>query len=112
MNLPTAEEYLQTIDQRQQGSLASLHNYHFLLEEDGKTYLHKKGNNAIVFKTESQSKLYAIRFFFYQENELFRRYVQLQDYLNNKNLSWAVPFSFLDKEYYPFLKMDWVEGLS
>lgn len=112
MNLPTAEEYLQTIDQRHQGSLASLHNYHFLLEEDGKTYLHKKGNNAIVFKTESQSKLYAIRFFFYQENELFRRYVQLQDYLNNKNLSWAVPFCFLDKEYYPFLKMDWVEGLS
>jgi len=112
MNSLSADQYLEAVDQKHQGTLPTLHNHHFLLQEDGKTYLYKKGTNAIVFKTESHSKLYAVRFFFFQENELFRRYVQLQDYLNNKDLSWKVPFSFFDKEYYPFLKMDWVEGFS
>lgn len=112
MNSLSADQYLDAVDRKHEGSLPTLHNHQFLLQEDGKTYLYKKGTNAIVFKTESQSKLYAIRFFFYQEHELFRRYVQLQDYLINKDFSWKIPFSFFDKEYYSFIKMDWVEGPS
>lgn len=112
MNSLSADQYLEAVEQKHQGTLPTLHNHHFLLQEDGKTYLYKKGTNAIVFKTESHSKLYAIRFFFYHEHELFKRYVQLQNFLSDKELSWKVPFTFFDKEYYPFVKMNWVEGAS
>ena len=110
MKLPSPEEYLRLVEAKAPGSLGSLHNYNFL-EKDGNT-CYEKGRYSVIFKTEYHSKYYAVKFFLDDDHELFRRYVQVQNYLNDKPLSWKVAFEFLDKEFYPVLKMDWVDGLS
>jgi len=110
MKLPTAEEYLEIIGEKAPGTLATLHQYRFLTEKDGKTLLYEKSRRNIVFKAEYHSNLFAIRFFLNDDHELFRRYRELQSYLGAKQLSWKVPFEFLHEEYYPVLKMDWVQG--
>jgi hypothetical protein len=112
MKIPSAEEYLQIIDKKVPGSLATLYNHRFLLEEDGKTYVNKISRNIIVFKTEYQGRYYAARFFLNEYDELFTRYHQIQNYLTPKSLSWKVPFRFMDEEYYPVILMDWIDGLS
>ena len=112
MKLPSAEEYLQIVSKKTPGSLATLHNYRFLLKEDGKTLFCEESRHAIVFKAEYNSKVYAIRFFLHDDPELFRRYNQIQNYLAAKPFSWKVPVEFLEEEYYPVAKMDWVDGLS
>lgn len=112
MKLPSAEEYLQIVDKKNPGTLATLFNHKFILAEDDKTYFVKKSRDHIVFKTEHLSRLYAVRFFLHDDDELFRRYHQLETYLNQKNLSWKVQFRFMDEEYYPVILMDWIDGLS
>jgi hypothetical protein len=112
MKLPSAEEYLQIIDKKVPGTLSTLYNHQFILNEDGKTYLNKTSRNIIVFKTENRSKFYAVRFFLNDDAELFRRYHQIQDYFTPKSLSWYVPFRFMDEEYYPAIVMDWIDSLS
>src|SRR4051812_48492058 len=112
MNLPSADEYVKIIERKAPGSLAMLHNHRFILNEDGKTYLYKKGRHTIVFKTEYNSRLYAVRFFLYDDPELFERCHQIQNYLSSKSLPWKIPFEFLDKEYYPVVQMDWIDSLS
>ena len=110
MKLPTAEEYLEIIGEKAPGTLATLQQYRFLTEKDGKTLVYEKSRRNIVFKAEYHSKLYAIRFFLNDDHELFRRYRELQNYLGARQLSWKVPFEFLHEEYYPVLKMDWAQG--
>ena len=110
MKLPTAEEYLQIISEKAPGALATLHQYRFLTEKDGKSLLYEKSRRNIIFKAEYNSKLFAIRFFLNDDHELFRRYHELQNYLASGEVPWKVPFEFLDEEYYPVLKMDWVDG--
>lgn len=112
MKLPSAEEYLQIVDTKNPGALATLFNHKFILEADGKTYLSKKSRNHVVFKTEHLSKFYAVCFFLHDDDELFRRYHQIEAYVNKKTLSWKVPFRFMDEEYYPVLLMDWTESFS
>jgi hypothetical protein len=112
MNLPSADEYVKIIERKAPGSLAMLHNHRFLLKEDGKTYLYKKGRHSVVFKTEYNSRLYAVRFFLYDDPELFERCHEIQNYLSSKSLPWKIPFEFLDKEYYPVVQMDWIDSLS
>jgi hypothetical protein len=112
MKLPSAEEYIDIVRERAFGSLATLNHYRFLVSEDGKTFFFKRGRNSIVFKTEYQSKSYAVRFFLNDDPELFARYVQVQRFLNSISAGWAVPFDFLDKEFYPAMKMNWVDSLS
>lgn len=110
MKLPSSEEYLQLVEAKAPGSLGSLYSYNFS-EKDGKT-CYEKGRYSVIFKTEYHSKYYAVKFFLDDDHELFRRYLQVQNYLNGKPLSWKLPFEFLDKEFYPVLKMDWVDGVS
>lgn len=112
MKLPSAEEYLQIIDKKAPGTLATLYNHKFILDANGLGYLYKSSRNTIIFKTEYDSKFYAVRFFLQDDDELFRRYHQVEAFLNSKNLSWKVPFRFMDEEYYPVVSMDWVDGLS
>lgn len=112
MKLPSAEEYLQIVDQKNPGTLATLFNHKFILAADDKTYFVKKSRNHIVFKTEHLSSSYAVRFFLHDDDELFRRYHQVETYLNQKDLSWKVPFRFMDEEYYPVILMDWIDGPS
>jgi len=110
MKLPTAEEFLHIIGEKAPGNLATLHHYHFYTDKDGNGLLYEKSRKTVVFKATYNSKLYAIRFFLNDDHELFRRYHEIQNYLASRQLSWKVPFEFLTEEYYPVVKMDWVEG--
>jgi hypothetical protein len=117
MHLPSAEQYLQIVKEKPLGGLATLHSHRFIVNEGGEPW-YSKGNYAIVFKTEQNSKNFAIRFFLDSEPEVFERYKQIQAFLNTKALYWKIPFQFLDKEvhvdgeYYPAVKMDWIDSLS
>lgn len=112
MKLPSAEEYLQIIDKKSPGTLATLFDHKFILAPGSQNYFCHTSRNHIIFKTEHFSKFYAVRFFLHDDDELFRRYHQLEDYLTSKDLSWKVPFRFMDEEYYPAVLMDWIDALS
>lgn len=112
MILPSAEEYVKIISEKAPGTLATLHHYRFLTRAEDNKLLTEKSRRNIIFKAESNSKLYAIRFFLNDDHELFRRYHEVQNFLSTKQLSWKVPFEFLDEEYYPVIKMDWVDSYS
>lgn len=112
MKLPSAQEYLHIVQTKAWGSLATLNHHHFVSTDEGKTYLHEISSNTIVFKTEFKGKFYAIRFFLHDDPDLFRRYAEIESFLRTRTFSWSVPFELLDKEYYPAIKMDWVDSLS
>jgi hypothetical protein len=120
MNLPSADQYLQIVEKKALGSFSALQNFHFLFSTEGdkKIYYYDKGLYAVVFKTVYDGNYYAVRFFLDSEPEIFNRYRQIQNYLNSKNLSWKVNFELLEKEvyaqgdYYPVVKMDWIDSLS
>jgi hypothetical protein len=111
MKLPSAEEYLDLISSKPPGSLATLNNYHFVSNADGRPWF-RRSRQVIVFKAEFNSQTYSIRFFLNDDAELFRRYHLIQDYLQQVSVSWKTAFTFLDEEYYPVVKMDWVDGYS
>ncbi|MES2880701.1 MAG: hypothetical protein V4676_01040, partial [Bacteroidota bacterium] len=79
-------------------------------------FLMNMGTSAVAFKAKNEGKDSAIRFFLRGDEDTFQRYQVLATYLANKDLSWRVPFQFLknevliDGQYYPIVKMDWVEG--
>lgn len=109
MKLPSAEEYLEIIDSKIPESLAILHNYKFLKEKE--TYLNVRGGNNIIFKAEFQSKFYAVRFFLNDNEELFRRYHEVENFLSRKPFSWNVPFRYINEKY-PVIVMNWIDSLS
>lgn len=109
MKLPSADEYVEFIDSKIPESLAILHNYKFL--KDKEIYLNVRGSNNIIFKAEFQSKFYAVRFFLNDNEELFRRYHEVENFLGQKTFSWNVPFRFIDEKY-PVIVMDWIDSLS
>lgn len=111
MKLPSAEEFLEIVHQKNPASLSSLYNYHFLTGANGKAWS-QKSRETIVFKAEYDSSQYAIRFFLHDDVELFRRYHEIQNYLQGLSVSWKVPFEFMDEEYFPVIKMNWVNGIS
>lgn len=110
MKLPSAEEYLNIVAKKVPANLATLYNHRFLKVDDA--YLTIRGRNTIIFKTEYQSKFHAVRFFLNDDDELFKRHHQIQNFLNQKPFSWKVPSRFMDEEYYPVIVMDWMESLS
>jgi predicted Ser/Thr protein kinase len=110
MKLPSADEYIEIINQKKE-EFPTLHNFDFLSGENGKIF-YKKSRHSIVFKAAYNTKDYAIRFFLNDDPDLFQRYQQIQGYLENKILSWKVPFEFLGEGYNPMLKMEWINSLS
>lgn len=110
MKLPSADEYIEIINQKKE-EFPTLHNFDFLSGENGKIF-YKKSRYSIVFKAAHNTKNYAVRFFLNDDPELFQRYQQIQGYLENKILSWKVPFEFLGEGYNPMLKMEWINSLS
>lgn len=111
MKLPSADEYIDIISEKTE-ELPMLTNFRFERMENGKRLFYKKSRQTIIFKATHNSKEYAVRFFLSDDPELFRRYQQVQDYLENKALSWTIPFEFLGEGYNPMLKMDWIDSLS
>ncbi|MGZ3844487.1 MAG: hypothetical protein ACXVBH_00430 [Flavisolibacter sp.] len=111
MKLPSAEEYIEIVRKKDARSLAGLYNYQFVSTATGDPWYHKS-RRAIVFKADYSSLSYAIRFFLDDDEELFRRYHEVQRYLDILAVSWKTPLEFMDDEYFPAIKMEWVDGYS
>lgn len=75
------------------------------------------GNFASVYELKTSGKRYAVRCFVRQVSGQQGRYARLSQYLNTVKLDCLVDFEFMLKgilvkgEWYPIVKMHWVEGL-
>lgn len=118
MLLPSTEQYAEIIEEKDAARFSLLNDYTFLCKQNGqqKHYCFSVGTCAAVFKAVKNKEPYAIRCFLRGELETFKRYEQLQAFLQAKHLPWKVDFEFLDNainvggHWYPVVKMDWVEG--
>src|SRR5262249_43927405 len=76
------------------------------------------GNFADVYAVQNGTKKWAVKCFTRQIPGLQERYVQISRYLQQVNLPFMVDFNFLQQgirvrgEWYPVLKMQWVEGFN
>ncbi len=76
------------------------------------------GNFADVYAVTSGPKKWAVKCFTREIPGLQERYAQISKYLKQVNLPFMVEFTFLEKgirvrnEWYPVLKMQWVEGFQ
>ncbi|MBX9671418.1 MAG: hypothetical protein K2X93_27765 [Candidatus Obscuribacterales bacterium] len=76
------------------------------------------GNFASVYKVTNNGTRYAVRCFLTNRLDTVDRYRIIGDFLRNHPLSCSVPFQFLEKgirvggEWFPVLKMPWIEGES
>ncbi|HEY6956849.1 MAG TPA: hypothetical protein VI385_16470, partial [Flavisolibacter sp.] len=111
MKLPSAEEFIEIVRKKDARGLAGLYNYEFVSTADGNPWYHKS-RRAIVFKAENNARFFAVRFFLDDDEQLFRRYHEVERYLESIDVSWKTSLVFLDEEYYPSTRMDWVDGYS
>lgn len=76
------------------------------------------GNFADVYQLNDGQNKWAVKCFTRQIPGLRERYQQIGLFLENVNLAFMVPFTFLDQgirirgQWYPVLKMGWVEGFT
>ncbi len=74
------------------------------------------GAFANVYQVERQGQKQAVRCFLRYVPDIERRYALISDYLNKVHLPFTVGFKYLRQgirvhgQWYPILKMDWVEG--
>jgi hypothetical protein len=82
-----------------------------------KVFLFGSGAYAAVFKGELNGIVFAIRCFLTPENLNIHRNKVVSEYLSGVQASWKTNTEFLDDEinykgqFFPILKMDWVEGV-
>ncbi len=75
------------------------------------------GNFASVYQITSNGKKYAVKCFLRYDQDREFRYEKISSYLNKTNLGWAVHFSFVvrgikvNNQWYPILKMEWIDGI-
>jgi TolA-binding protein len=76
------------------------------------------GNFADVYAVQNGTRKWAVKCFTRQIPGLQERYAQISMYLQKVNLPFMVEFNFLQQgirvrgEWYPVLKMQWVEGFN
>jgi uncharacterized protein YjbI with pentapeptide repeats len=77
------------------------------------------GNFASVYKLIDATSIWAVRCFIrVPQDNVQQRYAAISDYLDEYELPYLVRFQFLEKgilvkgEWYPMLKMDWVDGVE
>ncbi|MBY0548799.1 MAG: hypothetical protein K2W95_16125 [Candidatus Obscuribacterales bacterium] len=74
------------------------------------------GAFASVYKVQSGTRTFAVRCFLNNVRDSENRYQQISDYVMNDQLPYTVSFQYQAKgvlirgDWYPILKMDWVEG--
>ena len=115
---PTIAEYNQTIQKNGGNAFVTLKNLTFIPSRTVpvKIFNYGTGSYAVIFKAQDAFNTYAIRCFLTVEPETVERYREISDYLKNIRASWLVNFSFFEREinvngqYYPVLKMDWING--
>jgi hypothetical protein len=117
---PSIADYNQAIQRLSAGTFRSLANLSFipLRTIPVKIFSFGAGSYAVVFKAKDGINLYAIRCFLHPNDENIERYKKIDNYLKGSDASWITKIDFLQNEiqvvgnYYPVLKMDWVEGPS
>ncbi|MBY0522811.1 MAG: RICIN domain-containing protein [Gemmataceae bacterium] len=76
------------------------------------------GNFADVYAVQAGQQKWAVKCFTRQIQGLRERYAEISKYLHQVQLPFMVEFKFLDQgirvrgQWYPILKMQWVEGLA
>src|SRR5579862_1082785 len=76
------------------------------------------GNFADVYAVQSGPRKWAVKCFTREIPGLQERYVQISKYLKEVQLPFMVDFQFLEQgirvrgQWYPILKMQWVEGFN
>lgn len=74
------------------------------------------GAFASVYKVQSNTRTFAVRCFLHNVRDSAKRYQLISDFVMNDQLPYTVSFEYQEKgvlvrgEWYPILKMDWVEG--
>lgn len=74
------------------------------------------GNFACVYQTNCNGRKWAVRCFLRYHTDQERRYSVISQYLRQIRLPYMAGFEFLSRgikikgQWYPFLKMEWVEG--
>lgn len=74
------------------------------------------GSFATVFQVEYAGRRHAVRCFLRHVPDIAQRYTAISAYLQQVSMPYMVGFRFLDKgirmrgEWFPVLKMDWLEG--
>lgn len=74
------------------------------------------GAFASVYKVRSGEKRYAVRCFLHNVRDISNRYQLISEYIQSDDLPYTVNFEYQEKgifvrgEWFPILKMDWVEG--
>lgn len=115
---PTIAEYNQAIQSMTDGTFKSLTNISFIPSRTipVRIYSYGAGSYAVVFKAKDQYNEFAIRCFISAEQENIERYRNIDNYLKDVSASWITKIELLQNEinvkgnYYPVIKMDWVEG--
>jgi hypothetical protein len=115
---PTISEYNKAIVSDGSHVFRSLYNLSFTPSRTipVKIFAFGSGSYAVVFKANDGIKQYAIRCFISTEDEYVSRNKKISKYLKNISDSWFTNFELYDNEmkvngqYYPVIKMDWVEG--
>ncbi len=116
---PTIAEYNTAIQQQGSSIFRTLSSLSFIPSRTVpfKIYTFGSGSYAVVFKAKDLSKEYAIRCFISAEQENINRYRSISNYLKQLPASWIAPLELLENEiningqYYPVVKMDWIDGL-
>jgi len=76
------------------------------------------GNFASVFCFRSQTRKIAVRCFLHNVPDQQTRYSAISKYVLSDDLPYTVPFEYLEKgvlisgDWYPILKMEWVDGVT
>src|SRR5260370_23683812 len=76
------------------------------------------GNFADVYEVRNGTRAWAVKCFTREIAGLRERYVEIGDYLHTVRLPFMVTFKYLDGairasgQWYPVVKMDWVEGYA
>jgi hypothetical protein len=76
------------------------------------------GNFADVYQIGNADRAWAVKCFTREIPKLRERYAEISAYLQKVQLPFMVDFQYLDRgirvrgQWYPVLKMDWVEGLT
>lgn len=85
------------------------------------SFIFGSGNFGTVFKISCDSRDYALKCFTRAAFDLAERYYFISSYLSGLSLPMLVGFNYLTSavrtisksgQYYPVLKMDWIEGTS
>ncbi len=122
MNYPYISDYINAL-KATQDNFYKLKDLHPILDEDGLPY-RIKGETSVIFKMKNvqTGKLYALKCFLAEIEDIDDTYRQIEEELELVNSSFLTPVKYYDHELlvetddisarYPVLLMDWIDGLT